>query len=97
MSTADTPDGRASYIQGAINGTLTYIERALVATDVNDPTKAASDMRQARGRVRATLTHTLALRDILATPEGPIPATPKVSTSDVGYDSMLVYGSKFIP
>lgn len=62
----DTPDRRASYVQGAINGTLTYLNRALAEISAGDTTQAAADVRQARGRVRATLTHVLVLRQLLA-------------------------------
>lgn len=65
VSPDDSPDRRASLIQGSVNGTLTYIERALAANAAGDTAAVGAAIRQARGRVRATLTNTLILRVLL--------------------------------
>lgn len=78
---ASTPDGRASYIQGSFNALFTYMERGFAAQAEGDTAMASAMFRQARGRARSALTHTLTLREILAsipdlpdeTPEPPPP------------------------
>lgn len=59
------PDRRASYIQGSIRGTLTYIERVFAELAAGDTAGAGAELRLVRGRVRATETHVLALRRLL--------------------------------
>lgn len=61
----DSPDRRASYVQGSIRATLTYLERADSSALAAGDTATSRLIRQARGRVRATETHTLILRVLL--------------------------------
>lgn len=74
----DSADVRASYVQGAITGTLTYLERAMAEIAAGDSAAAQADLRQARGRVRATRTHVLILRAILAGDTVPADSAPPV-------------------
>lgn len=83
-TTTGIPDRRASYVQGAIRGTLTYQDSALAALSRGDTARAGAMIRQARGRVRATETHVLVLRSLLAD----LPGVPVIRDSVVVPDTV---------
>lgn len=72
LDAQETPDQRASYIQGSMTAQETYGLRVLDALAAGDTAQAAADLRQMIGRARAARTHTLTLREILrALPDYP--------------------------